>query len=405
MMRTKGVELYNEDVEKYKKRQDVIDDILVQMDSEKRKYKNRAKNYEKLEHDMILWHVARDRRAVRIDSPLDAVFWVVTIDYRMLGFDKYKKRMFRKAGQENTIPVCVYPTTLIQMLQFWIPRTPEFEEAMLSSMRLPFLYPEFDPGAEKVTLDILRTLGQYEGISEIRTETVSSMLVNTALRDKMSATKGIEKKAELIKDALFEQHKRATDELRAVAEELRLKDAALAVESRSKQAAEQELADKASDLLRLQNLVEKLTAASAAEKEVLSSRITQLEESAVEKDRQTQIRQGRIVFALKWTGLLILGTALMSTSGVLVSRTSSLKAWQMSLLLTCVGGILWAVVVGWYGSRSPDVKTWRIFLGFKRLRKWIFGALAALILGVLANFIHDWMKSPSPNEPSGTTRS
>lgn len=394
MMRSKGVELYNEDVEKYKTEQNVIDDILFQLESEKKKYKERAKNYEKLEHDMVLWHVAKNHRPVRIESPLDALYWVATIDYRMLGFDKFKKRVLKKRGQESLIPVCLYPTTLIQMLQFWIPRTPEFEEAMLSSMRLPFFYQEFDVRAEKVTLDILKTLSQYEGVEDMQTSVISSILVNTALRDKMSVTKDVEKKVRLIKEALIEKHNRTTAELRALAERLRLTEEELAIESSNKRAAEVELAGKTSDLGVLQKMVEDLTAASVAEKEALSSRLSQLEDSALAKDQQVQLARDRRLFLLKWVIVpLLLVIAVLTPTTIVFSKLTSWSQWRTMLAFYSAGVMLWAAILDWRGSKDPNVNEWPPFTKFKRLRKWIFTILGALILGVVANFVYDWIKS------------
>ncbi len=397
MMRTKGVELYNEDVDHYKTKPAVIDDIMVQLESERKKHKERAKDYEKLEHDMVLWHVTRDMRPVRIESPLDARCWVVTIDYRMLGFDKFKKQILKRRGDDSSVPVCLYPTTLIQMLQFWVPRTPEFEEAMLSSMRLPFLYQEFDYAAEKITLDILRTLGQYENIGDLKTEAVSSILMSKALRNKMSATKDVEKKVKLIREALLEQHKKTTAELHTLTERLKLKEKELEEESVSKRTAEQQLANKHTELESLQQMVQELKSTSEIEKDVLSDRITQLEEAASAKDLKSQIQRERTVFIVKWLAVpLLLIIMIMTTSAFVLSTTTGWKLWQMLVGFHSIGLLIWAIIFDWLGSRTPHVRDWPPFIRFKKLRKVIFGILGALILGVLANFIHDWLKPSVP---------
>ncbi|HXG70826.1 MAG TPA: hypothetical protein VNJ04_09480, partial [Gemmatimonadaceae bacterium] len=60
---------------------------------------------------------------------LDASFWIATVDYRFLNFDSRKRRPKR-----DPIPICVHPTVLIQMLQFWLPRTAELEAALFESL-------------------------------------------------------------------------------------------------------------------------------------------------------------------------------------------------------------------------------------------------------------------------------
>ena len=104
-----GVEIFNEDTSALSMRQDVIDDINEQTNYETEKYGENAKSYKPLEHDIILWHFLKDKRSIKLESPLDAKYWIVTIDFRFLGFDEYK----RKQGEFN-LPLCLHPTTLLQ---------------------------------------------------------------------------------------------------------------------------------------------------------------------------------------------------------------------------------------------------------------------------------------------------
>ena len=107
ILRGKGVELFNQDLSSYNTRQDVIDDLLARLQFEKSKYGPRAKTYAELEHDCVIWHFVKDRRQVRTESPVDANYWIVTIDYRYLGFDAY---LTHKA--ESQIPMCLHPADL-----------------------------------------------------------------------------------------------------------------------------------------------------------------------------------------------------------------------------------------------------------------------------------------------------
>jgi hypothetical protein len=87
IIRSKNLEYFNENIDKYKTKQEVVDDILGQMEFEKVRYKTTPKTYEQMEHDMVLYHFARDKRPSRIESPADAKYWIVTVDFRFLGFD------------------------------------------------------------------------------------------------------------------------------------------------------------------------------------------------------------------------------------------------------------------------------------------------------------------------------
>ena len=202
ILRSKGVELFNQDLAPYKKRQDVIDDLLDRLRFEKNKYGSRSKPYEQLEHDCVLWHFVKDKRPVRTESPLETVYWIVTVDYRYLGFDAY---LTRKA--ESAIPVCLHPAMLAQLLQFWVPRSVEFESALLSAMRLPLLFHEFDSNAEVVTIQILEALSRFENIGDLPKETVKTILVNDALRQRIAAEHDIKKQIELVREAVIEENR------------------------------------------------------------------------------------------------------------------------------------------------------------------------------------------------------
>ncbi len=206
ILKGKGVTIFNEKLDKYKTAQPVVDDINMQLERQA-KYKKK-KSYEQLEHDMILWHFANDKRPATYESPADAVYFVVSIDFKLLGFDAYKQRI-----STRKIPICLHPSVLIQMLRFWVPRTPEFDEALLSSLRLPFLFKEFDIESEKITIKILEVLGRFENIDDLPKETITGILINDALRQKIVAEPDIEKEIELVKEALIEENEKAKEKI------------------------------------------------------------------------------------------------------------------------------------------------------------------------------------------------
>lgn len=201
--RSKNVELYNEKIDQYGTDQRVIDDICDQQEYEKEYYGKHAKGYKRLEHDIVLWHFVHDKRSVEVESPLQAKYWIVTADKRFLKFDVYKGYQLK-----DKIPVCLHPTTLVQMLQFWIPRTPEFEEAILSSIRLPFLVQKFDLAAERVALKILQVMSRFENIGDLPKDTITTILLNDALRQKISAETDVGKQSKLVKEVLIEENKK-----------------------------------------------------------------------------------------------------------------------------------------------------------------------------------------------------
>ena len=206
--RSKGVELYNEPTDPLRTDQGVIDDVLAHMEFEKaRKPEHRRKSYEKVLHDMVLWHFTRRKRPARLESPLKAEHWIATIDFGMLGYDRYKRRR-----QGDKLPVCIHPTVLLQLLQLWVPRNELLEAALVNSLQ-PLLPHEFDRQAEEVTIKILRSLSRIEGSETIGRETIVHILVDDAMRSRIGAASNVEEEIAIVHTAIAEENRRL--ELRA----------------------------------------------------------------------------------------------------------------------------------------------------------------------------------------------
>lgn len=202
--RGKGVQLHNEKLDDYSMRQDVIDDIADFMKNEEERYpEKKRRSYGSVRHDMVLWHFVQDRRPDYVESPLSVDDWIITVDIRLINFDRHKQ----KAARSN-VPLCIHPASMVQLLQFWVPRSKDFEEAMLGSMRLPFLFQEFDAEAEQTTLKILRGLGRFSVGDEVSEETITQVVLNDSLRTKLSGdVVDDQDETELIRDALVEEMK------------------------------------------------------------------------------------------------------------------------------------------------------------------------------------------------------
>ena len=183
--RSKGVEIFNVSLDELRMSQEVIDDVADQLAWEQNRPQDRRKSYETLLHDMMLWHFARGQRPSRIDSPLDACAWVATIDYGLLRFDAFKHR---RTPQEPA--VCLHPTVLLQILQFWVPSSESLEAALMASLRpVP---PRFDSAAEQVTVRIISSLSRFEEIDDLSLETITNVVLSDAVRGRIAKAKGAE---------------------------------------------------------------------------------------------------------------------------------------------------------------------------------------------------------------------
>ncbi len=193
--RSKGIELYNENTDTLSTEQPIIDDILDQQTFQAAGNR-RQKSYESLRHDVTLWHLVNRKRLQRLDAPLDAIYWCATVDFRLLGFDSFKRK-----GQQRSVPVCVHPAVLVQMLQLWLPRSPKFEAALFESLHASLPH-AFDSQAEQMSLKILRALSRFEDVDDLPNDTVTSILVNQALRARMGNESDVEKQIVLVRDAI-----------------------------------------------------------------------------------------------------------------------------------------------------------------------------------------------------------
>ena len=141
--RAKGVESSDKDIDFSKQSTNFYRDFENQKDYERKKSSN-PKGDIALEHDLLLWHHVRERRPLRTASLLEAVYWIVTIDFSFIAFDTFKRRR-----EIDEPPICLHPTSLTQLFQFWVPRTEKFEKAVFESLKLPFLFYSYNSEDEE----------------------------------------------------------------------------------------------------------------------------------------------------------------------------------------------------------------------------------------------------------------
>jgi len=384
LARKAGVELFNENLDAYATRQDVIDDIHSIMKYEEALPEERRKSYEKVAHDVILWHLVKDRRPAYVESPADAQDWVLTVDFRFIGFDRHKLK-----ATGSHVPLCLHPTALIQLLQFWVPRTREFEEAVVGGLRLPFLFREFDADAERLSLAIIRRLGRFEGSSDIPEDTLVQVVLNDGLRARVAAGQPEEEEIRLVRDALVDQMRlRAEQEKAKISEltaDLAAKNAALAESAEEQKSKDTEIAD----------LQRRLAAEEAklkvADKAMESLNVKQSDlESQFAALRTEGQRRKAILSYLSVLVLLIVLSVGAGWFGVGISEQLSdlvgaaTVGGVLGLCVFVLGHVLIEMVAG---SNQHLIHLWP-FRKAKRLRAWLLGfVLLGLFFGVAGNLI------------------
>jgi hypothetical protein len=350
IIRSNGLELYNAPVDGYTMRQDVVDDILVQREHELQLPSERRKSYEQLLHDVCLWHFVKDRRPALVESPADAKYWVVTVDYRFLGFDAYKRQ-----GATAAVPIVVHPTTLIQLLQLWLPRTPAFEEAIVRSLRFAFLFHEFDSTSEKITVRILESLSRFENIGDLSQQAIASVLMNQALRTRLAGATEAEQEITLVKEALIEEHNKTTARLQAAKEA----SERLATESSQKDAR---ISDLESSIGQRNREYDDLVRSSSNERLTLERRLENLEHS-----------RERSNFLVWWVCLPLIVICVIGL-GIIrgVRSIGNLGYWWSAVLLWSAQLVIWLYFIDRRGSKSDFIKDWYPFAQLHRFKNWLF---------------------------------
>lgn len=381
ILKSKNIFVFNGDMCGYETRQDIVDDILCQEEFEKSKFGEKAKNYHRLEHDIVLWHLAKDLRPSRVDNPVAANSWVISIDNRLLGFDAYKRR-----SNDIAIPVCLHPTTFIQMLQFWVPRNEDFEEALFSSLRLPFICQDFDDITEQTTLRILKSISRYENAKDLSEETVTAILLNDALRKKMVNEPGVEEEVDLIKEALIEENNKALQKAREA-------------EQKANKLS-QEILGKDQKIIDLTiNLEEKDRA--LLEKETVLTREKQSNQQLQEvvgdfQTRLTNIELAQIFrkrtdsYIFKW---IVLPAFLIIL--LLIALKNFLPNLDQRLSSASIGITFFiSVWIAYFrGKKEEAIHQQQWFLRFEKSGKWIISIIGAIILSITASAIYDFVKS------------
>lgn len=423
--RNKDIEIFNEKLDRYSTRQDVVDDILVVREYEKKRPEYMRKSYQKIEHDIVLWHLVNDKRPAYIESPLDVKDWILTVDFRFIGFDEHKQKL-----SQSKVPICIHPTAFIQFLQFWVPRTKEFEEAMLGSLRLPFLFQEFDAEGEKTSLKILKGIGLFADSEELSQDTITHVMFNDALRSRLKTEQADETEIALIRDALVEEMKHLAEDEAQKAENLKKeilkrnselstlyeqKDEAERRNAQTKKEKEeaeslanQELAKQADEiaamkaqLLKTEALANEKLSSQKAELATMNARLQEMEDAEYQRNIM------KIEAQAKREQRKFLYTYLFYIVGVIFFTV--LSAWEIVKILPGYAKILgtiptmgfMAIITFVLGHlilehsicRSPNIERLMIFQQLKLVRKILWGVVVlGFILGVGGNIYANYIQ-------------
>jgi hypothetical protein len=372
ILETKGVKLYDEDLAIYRTNGTIQREIAMQDEYQQRRFKETAKPYASIEHDVILWHSVKRKRPSVVESPVDAGFWIATIDFGFLRYDDKSRK-----GAPHEVPICLHPTTLIQMLQFWIPRTDDYDTAILNSLRFPFLFLPFSQDYETASIRILGTLSRLEGAEDIPTEIAARLLVSQSLRKVIQGARNQEEQTTQVRDAILED----------IAEQMA------------------RLAEAERDISDLQSNKEALEAEQSRARLTINTLSTELDELRARDEENKLIestRQLRIEFSVKWSlillGVLSVSVLICIAAGSIVASVSvqgvstevvqlGFKRFCFIVVLVTLG--LYILVLDRSGMGTEAIRDWKPFRRLHEARKWLFGILLA---GIVVNASWDVIK-------------
>ena len=364
-----GVKLFNEKLDTYSVRQDVLDDIKNVSKNETLRGAA-SKSYLMIQHDMVLWHFVKDNRPAYVESPVDAKDWILTLDSRLIKFDEIKHE-----HESSKIPICVHPTSLIQILRFWVPRTPEFEKAILGSMCLPFLFQNFDAEAERTSLRILKGIGRFEGSQQIPDESISRVMLDEGLRIRLASTESSdESEEELIRDALIEEIATLTNEEKQRVEYLNTK-----------------IVDKDTSLLLL---TKKSTTDDKKIKDLQTQNYTTDEELTIAKKtiekhvKKIQTKNATIKYIFLSIGILLLsGITAWLLPSFLHLITNSIGIILTRIFILIITFAFSHLVLEKCVRHNDPLHELLLFRKISQFRIWLWSSLLLIISGIASNII------------------
>lgn len=197
LLGTRGIEPLEEFPSDIEENDDVLRDVRDELYLERERTDFRKKGRDSILHDVALWHAVRRLRPAYVAHFAEAKYWIVTIDYRLLDYDRRAS-----ANWHQEVPLCMHPSNLAQVLQFWVPRSFDLQSAVVGSLRLPFMLRSFDVEAERTTLAILHKLSEYEGARDLSEGSLLRVLTNQALRLRVGEAENHEVTGAGIRDAI-----------------------------------------------------------------------------------------------------------------------------------------------------------------------------------------------------------
>jgi hypothetical protein len=368
----------------YNMRQDVVDDVLDEQEREKREVpESKRKGYDTLLHDVVLWHAIKDRRGSDPDTPFDVEYWAVSIDWRLMAFDKMKRK-----ANESKLPLVLHPSSLVQLIQFWVPRSAILEEGLVDSLRLSLYFQHFDHEDERATIKVLDSISRFENVADLPESTLKLVLANQVLRGRLrDASASNDVVFELVRDELIAEHKHVLEALGETKKSLTQSESTLEAEQVRTAESQQQL-DRATA-----ELVEANRRAEEAERRAAEAESLRQQEYASHARQLADTAQAaKLKNRFTWI-YLALPTFIGFVIGIIVyfyaTARPSIFAQFWSIWAIVIAGSLLplsisCVLAQYHNESNPLIANWGLSRGLAQVGK--KAIVAPLLAGVGAIF-------------------
>lgn len=397
ILKHKNILIFGEDLETLRNDQKIISEALEHQSyfNLKRKENEKFKSYESVEHDVVIREFAKRKRENNISNVLEAIYWILTIDYKFIAYDNYKNK-------SDDIQICIHPINLIQILQFWIPRNDEYESAILSNLRMPFLSHEFDKNTELITINIIARLNRFKDVSDLPTEVVTKVLIDEALREKIKDNSGEEEIIDLIENIIIKENKELKDKYLSITDEHKnsmlnnkknenlISDLNLQIEKLQEQIknGDDESRDKKQQVIDLENQIKLLNDDLAHRDEQVENMTIRIENIAqtyneffIEKENEKIVKNFLNKNVYLPLGINII--ALFSGMNFIIIFHNTLNSYFI-LFLIIISFIFYTIrKIKHNGEMVDQIKREHLFIKFKSFYKCLMWTLAFLFSGFL----------------------
>ncbi|MFA6365435.1 MAG: hypothetical protein WCW78_03480 [Candidatus Paceibacterota bacterium] len=373
ILRGKGIELHNPNLKEIEESEEVLKDIKDAMRFDRGIM--HPKKSDQWINDIVLWHFVKKMRPHIIESPLDAKNWILTIDHRFLSFDSRKQRM-----QKDPYPICLLPISFIKLLQFWVPRNPQIEDALFRNVRLPMLFPSFDPRSESAALKILETLSRYEHVQDLPKETVTALLMNTALQQNLFDERDEIKRTEYIREALVDEHARVAKRLG----EERQKRKIAEIDARESKA---EIKNQKENVAREKLCREEMESDLKGQLDGIKRTMGEKQLLETQKKIVSDFYKNNIVVPISLGFFIVLFFAFL------------IKSFGGNLWLCPIGALVFIPIVmkiKKIGENNPliNIRSW--FISFTKFFSWIVGIISLVGVALLGEIVRYWFNQIFP---------